>query len=444
MDPVFDAQYLAVKNRFYEQGTEIEVAYSPNGEVDYIYVVDQLLARRDNIELLRTMLPGLLDVERDELRGLGDRQLPDGLVVLSIKHLEEGRFTVPEVLDRLDERLEERRKRLGEDNQVPATGEPLATPIHVLHTAKLCPPGEPVVPVGSPTQPSPPVPGNRREQDRVRLVISDTGLLENFLPGNLDVFRYQWLEGVDGDRRADPLGRILPSGLPGIPDEGEWRSIPFEAGHGTFVAGVARSMAPRASVYVGNHFTMAGAALEYEVISGLDELIRDQSPHVINVPAGGYTRKDLPLLSFSDFRRRHDDITLVAAAGNDSTRRPFWPAAFPWAIGVGAFGGDEQNLAYFSNYGDWVNVYALGEGLVNAYATGVYTYQEPPKQPAQQVFRGMARWDGTSFASALVSGLIVAEMARGGGPAREAAGRVLEAAQGIRGVGPYAAPGNAE
>lgn len=432
MDPVFDAQYLPVKNKFSEQGTEIEVAYSPDGKVDYIYVVDQLLARRDNIELLRKMLPGVRHVERDELRGLGDRQMPDGLVVLSIDALVEGSFTVPEVLDRLDERL-------GDDN--PALhGEPLATPVHVMHTAKLCAASEPGVPVGSPTQPSPPGKGNRGDQDRVRLVISDTGLLENFLPGNLDVVRYRWLEGVDGDRRADPLGRILPRGLPGIPDEGEWRSIPFEAGHGTFVAGVARSMAPRASVYVGSHFTMAGAALEYGVISGLDELIGAQSPHVINVPAGGYTRKDLPLLSFSDFRRRHDDITLVAAAGNDSTHRPFWPAAFPWAIGVGAFGADEQNLAYFSNYGDWVNVYALGEGLVNAYATGVYAYQEPPKRPTQQVFRGMARWDGTSFASALVSGLIVAEIARGGGPAREAAERVLEAAQGIRRIGPYAAP----
>jgi hypothetical protein len=432
MDPVFDAQYLSVKNRFSEQGTEIEVAYTPDDEVDYIYVVDQLLARRDNLDLLGTILTGLHPVERDELRGLGDRQLPDGLVVLSIDALEAGRFTVPEALDFLEERL-------GEDNPVLAAGEPLATPVHVVHTARLCAAQEPGVPPGS-TQPSPPVKGNRGDQDRVRLVISDTGLLENFLPGNLDVDRYPWLEGVDGDRRADPLGRILPPGLPGIPAEGEWRSIPFEAGHGTFVAGVARSMAPRANVYVGNHFTMAGAALEYEVISGLDELIRDQSPHVINIPAGGYTRKDLPLLSFSDFGQRHDDITLVAAAGNDSTDRPFWPAAFPWAIGVGALGGDEQNLAYYSNYGDWVNVYALGEDLVNAYATGVYTYQEPPRRPAQQVFRGMARWVGTSFASALASGLIVAEIARGGGPAQEAANRVLDAAQEIGGVGRYAAP----
>ena len=442
MDPVFDAQYLLVRKEFAERGTEIEVAYSPDGTVDYIYVVDQLLARLANIELLSTLLPGLHPVEPEGLRGLGDRKLPDGLVVLSIKDLDEGHFTVPEALDRLDERLEERReerrKRLAEHNPLPVT------PVHVMHTQKLCAASEPGVPVGSPTQPSPPVQSNRGDQDRVRLVISDTGLLENFQPEHLDVERYPWLEGVDGDhQRPDQLGRVLPPDLPGIPQEGELQSIPFEAGHGTFVAGVARSMAPRASVYVGNHFTMAGAALEYEVISGLDELIPVQAPHVINLSAGTYTRKDLPLLSFSDFHQRYD-IPLVAAAGNDSTCRPFWPAAFDWAIGVGAFGGDEQNLAYFSNYGDWVNVYSLGEGLINAYATGVYTYREPPKRPTQQVFRGMARWDGTSFAAAVVSGNFAAEIARGGGPAQQAWARVFQSAREIRGVGRYVAPGNTE
>lgn len=428
MDPVFDAQYLPLKDKFSDENIKIAVAYTQAGEVDYIYAVGQLLAVNtdDNINRLWETLDS---PPHDEPRY---RELAGNLVVFSLEDLEEERFTVPEFLDRTQERL-------GDDFLASDTREPLATPVHVLHTAKVCAAAEPTGPGGSPL-PWPPVRGNRGDQNLVRLVISDTGLLQDFLPGNLDVDRYRWLEGVNGDPREDPLGRVLPRGLPGVPEEGEWRSIPFEAGHGTFVAGVARSMAPRASVYVGNHFTMTGGALEYEVTRGLEELIGNQEPHVVNVPAGGYTRKDLPPLSFSDFHRRHEDITLVAAAGNDSTDRPFWPAAFDWAIGVGALGADEQNLAYFSNHGGWVNVYALGEGLVNAYATGVYTYHEPPKRPTQQVFRGMARWDGTSFASALVSGLIVAEIARGGGPARDAARRVLDAARVIRGVGRYAAP----
>ena len=94
-----------------------------------------------------------------------------------------------------------------------------------------------------------------------------------------------------------------------------------------------------------------------------------------------------------------------------------------------------ENRAWFSNYGDWVNVYALGEGLVNAFATGVYTYQEPPKRPARQVFDGMARWDGTSFSAPLVAGLIAAEMARSDATAADAAGAVLATAREINGVG---------
>jgi hypothetical protein len=439
MDPVFDAQYLPMKDKFSDENIKIAVAYTPAGEVDYIYVAGQVLVvdTDDNINRLW----GTLDSPPHDERRF--RRLAGNLVVFLLEDLERERFTVPEFLDRVQ-------KKLGDDFLAPDTGEPLAAPVHVLHTAKVCAASEPAGPGGSPL-PWPPVQGNRGDQRLVRLVISDTGLLQDFLPGTLDADRYPWLVGVDGDQRADELGRILPRGLPGIPAQGQWRSIPFEAGHGTFVAGVARSMAPRASVYVGNHFTMNGGALEYEVIRGLEELVRNQEPHVVNVPAGGYTRKDLPPLSFSDFHRRHQDITLVAAAGNDSTDRPFWPAAFEWTTGVGALGADLENLAYYSNYGDWVDVYALGEGLVNAYATGVYTYQEPPKRPTQQVFRGWARWDGTSFASGLVAGLIAAEIARGGDVsgltaeerarvAREAKERVLESARDIHGIGPAVFP----
>jgi subtilisin family serine protease len=193
-------------------------------------------------------------------------------------------------------------------------------------------------------------------------------------------------------------------------------------------------------VYVGSHFPYSGGTLEYMLARDLETLITDQSPDLINLSAGGYTHGDVPPLSFIEFRQRHPDVTLVTAAGNDSTDRPFWPAAFDWAIAVGALGADLQNLAWFSNHGDWVNVYALGEGVVNAYATGVYTYQEPPKKPAKQVFDGMARWSGTSFAAPLVAGLIVAEMARSQSSAAVAWQAVLGTAANTGGFGPVLLP----
>jgi subtilisin family serine protease len=260
----------------------------------------------------------------------------------------------------------------------------------------------------------------------VRVGICDTGLRQDYDPA-----RHQWLAGVDGE--PDPLGPVLPGGA---------HSIPQYSGHGTFAAGVARCMAPGATVYVSNHFTKSGGELEYVIIEKLEQLIRDQAPQVVNLSAGTYTRHNWIPLAFGEFRRRNPDITLVAAAGNDATDRKFWPAAFPWAVGVGALGTDQQHRAWFSNYGDWVDVYALGEGLVNAYASGVYTYQEPPKRPARQTFDGMARWDGTSFSAPLVAGLIAAEMARSGNSASAAAQALLTKAQGQRidGVGPALFP----
>jgi hypothetical protein len=89
-----------------------------------------------------------------------------------------------------------------------------------------------------------------------------------------------------------------------------------------------------------------------------------------------------------------------------------------------------------------VDVYTLGEGLVNAFATGEYTYHEPPKRPATQVFDGRARWSGTSFATPLAAGLIAAEMSQAGLTASDATQAVLARAQSqaIPGVGPVLYP----
>ena len=92
----------------------------------------------------------------------------------------------------------------------------------------------------------------------------------------------------------------------------------------------------------------------------MELIARDPAPQVVNLSAGSYTRNDWLLLSFSAFD--YGGITLTAAAGNDATDRKFWPAAFDWAVGVGALGADLRNRAWFSNYGDWVDVYTPRRG----------------------------------------------------------------------------------
>ncbi|MEW9550827.1 S8 family serine peptidase [Nonomuraea sp. NPDC050783] len=407
MDEVFAAQFQLVQRAFAEDGIQVEAALAPGGRVDYVYRAGRLLTRNRgrNMEQISRLLPGVV---REDRPALGD------LAVLSIERVEGGSLTVPEALDLLEERL-------GDDDPARRGEPPLATPDHIVSIARLCPATEPERPGTDPAGPWPAPRPPAEGAHPVLLGVADTGLLEGPLPG--------WLDGVRGD--PDALGPLLP--------DGKRHRIPPFTGHGTFAAGVARCMAPQAEVYVADHFSRSGGEIESEIVARLDALAR-MSPALVNLSAGLYTRGDSTSLGFEAFHDAHPGLVMVAAAGNDSTDRPFYPAAYPWTVSVGALGPDGAHRAWFSNYGDWVNVYALGEGMVNAYAHGQYTYQEPPKAPAVQDFTGMCRWDGTSFAAPLVAGLIAEHLARHGGSPQDARDAVLAGAVPVAGVGPVLTP----
>ncbi len=164
-------------------------------------------------------------------------------------------------------------------------------------------------------------------------------------------------------------------------------------------------------------------------------------PQVINLSAGCRTRLDLPSVALETFHRtrlRKRDCVLVAAAGNDSTSAPFWPAAFDWAVGVGSLDRDGR-VSEYSNFGVSADVYALGRNHVNAFPDGRFVCHESPDKGDVRVFStGMARWSGTSFSAPVVAGLIAREISETGCTAREAADAVLAGAdyESDPGVGP--------
>lgn len=227
--------------------------------------------------------------------------------------------------------------------------------------------------------------------------------------------------------------------LPAVIEAHEWLSTPTPvggddepagighyAGHGTFIAGVVRAFAPAANVRVESVTTMGGTVFESDMVDQLvDALSFD--PHVISFSGGSRTRGDRPLKSFEMFYEEHlkgrgDQTVMVCAAGNDGDEGRFWPAAFEWAVGVGALDDDRATLANYSNRGEWVDVYALGTDVLNAYPDDQpYTYLEPPDlgRPTATFPTGMASWSGTSFATPMVAGLIAARMSRN--PRRNAA-----------------------
>ena len=230
-----------------------------------------------------------------------------------------------------------------------------------------------------------------------------------------------------------------PSPLAGNPPV-----IPPYTGHGAFVAGVTRCMAPSAEIIVTNAFSVAGSVLEADLVPRLEAAL-SLGVDVFHLTVACLSRHDLPLISFLEWLRRlrqYGGVVCIAAAGNSGFRRPTWPAAFSEVISVGALGGDWRGRASFSNFGGWVDVYAPGRDLVNAYATGAYTCYATPYAGQVRRFYGMAKWSGTSFSTPIVTGLIAARMSRTGENSQQAAAALLAEArhQAIPGVGAVLLP----
>ncbi len=375
----------------------VGVALPPHSEdvADYLY-----LYRRGAI-LVRDQDVARVTAALDQQTQVLD-SLVSGVTLLAITTGEE----VPLVLDRLDALL----------------GVGVATPDHVLYVciggSRCCPATEPEEP--SSRKPLPPRSKDKTAGRGVLVSVVDTG----WWPEAGISRATRWLQGVTGDvETIDP------------------HAIHEYAGHGTFIAGVVRCVAPATEVHVEGFLTRGGAAFEGDMVVQLVESLAT-GPDIISLSAGTVTRGNGASLAFQVFYEKHlsqvKNTVLVAAAGNDSTREPFWPAAFPWAISVGATDGSGARADY-SNFGSWVDVYARGSGLVNAFPVGTYVCSEPPHRGEARHFKGLARWSGTSFSTPVVAGLIAARMSATGLSARHAAEQLLTESRehAVPGVGPF-------
>ena len=375
-----------------------QVDWNTEAPADFTYLFhpDRVLVGAEDVEEFEAAAArlgkGVLSEppRRDDVRLLG------GELVRYVLAARQGGETVPEVLDL----LEESGLRRG-----------AATPDHWVHVSPGGPGGS-ACPAVEPeetglTEPWPPVAPQEKGRE-VSVVVVDTG----WHPPAASDPRTPWLKGVEGD------------------DELNGPDLRPYAGHGTFIAGVVRCVAPQTKIYVEG-FAIGGVGgggiLESDLVVQLEEALR-HDPQVINLSAGCRTRHDLPSIAFRKFHHKHledRDCVLVAAAGNDSWAAPFWPAAFRWAVGVGSLDRDGR-VSSFSNYGVSADVYALGRNLVNAFPDGRFECHETPDKGDIRVFgTGLARWSGTSFSAPVVAGLIAREISETGASARDARDAVL-------------------
>lgn len=259
---------------------------------------------------------------------------------------------------------------------------------------------------GSPPRPAtageaPPVPGPV-DPTGVRITVLDSGVDPEAVKGKLSPFA-----------SGDDDSVTVTAGM-----------LDRYAGHGTFIAGILRRQAPGADIEVKKLFDGAGFIDDVQLATALTALAT-ADVQVVVLSLGGYTADNLPCpameAALSDLL--DTGTVVVAAAGNENTSRPSWPAAFKRVVAVAAVDA-EREKACFSNYGAWVDACAEGVDIVSTFVHSPYPAAPhsgpvgcPEVLPEPGGFDGFARWSGTSFAAPRVAAAIAREIGRGVSPA---------------------------
>jgi hypothetical protein len=217
-------------------------------------------------------------------------------------------------------------------------------------------------------------------------------------------------------------------------------------GHGTFITGILRQIAPDCQVLVVRVMGSDGVVHEEDLLvalTGIRDRVRqaqaDNDPtlmvDVVSLSLGYFHELD-NISKTAGLGEILVDLTemgvlIAAAAGNHATARKFFPAALnvPGMFSVGAL-NPAGTRALFSNGGGWVKYWRSGAGLVSTMPTDLQAARQAPVAPSNReqlppresidpdnFGGGFAVWDGTSFAAPIVAGQLAnALMAHKGKP----------------------------
>jgi hypothetical protein len=215
-------------------------------------------------------------------------------------------------------------------------------------------------------------------------------------------------------------------------------------GHGSFIAGIVRQVAPDAQVLAVRIIHSDDAVYEGDLICALGLL----AERVAFAEAGHMDHMvDVISLSLGYFDESADDVryssglwqvielllgmgvAVVASAGNSATSRRCYPAAFTvlpapgpvQLISVGAL-NPNGSKALFSNDGHWVRAWASGAAVVSTFPVDIDASRTPGVRvrahhgadrealDPDNYRGGFATWSGTSFSAPLLAAHIAAQL----------------------------------
>lgn len=224
----------------------------------------------------------------------------------------------------------------------------------------------------------------------------------------------------------------------------DWMAEPFVSGdderfnpgqgsHGTFVASIIRQVSPQTRVRIlapevvpesestWIHPQPASVPPLTSEINVLGAIVRarlesDDTARALNMSIGTYAC-EMPRLqtveggtdfgatptlrnAVGDWRARHPDAPVIAAAGNEENGQPFYPAALPGVVGVAARPFNQSSV---------------NSALVWDPPEGGQRGEADPKSSADILAPGedllgysprFTQWSGSSFAAPVVAGLV--------------------------------------
>ncbi|KAI0861948.1 oryzin precursor [Xylaria cubensis] len=152
-----------------------------------------------------------------------------------------------------------------------------------------------------------------------------------------------------------------------------------ENGHGTHVAGIAGSktygVAKKTNLIAVKVLNAGGSGPISQIIAGIQWVVDDAktknrlNKSVANISLGSIAIGNSSM-SLAAGAAVEEGLFIAAAAGNSQTPVEFFsPAQYPTVCSIAASAPDDAR-AYFSNYGNGIDLFAPGVDVISTYANG--------------------------------------------------------------------------